>query len=258
VRRAYLDGRFGQIHYRIARPEVEAGRTPLLCFHMSPHSGRVYQNFIAAMGVSRVAVAPDTPGFGESDAPAVPPRIEDYAAAMGDVIDALGFREVDLIGYHTGSETSVALALARPSQVRRVVMISAPIFTDQELAEFRAHYAHDALTEDGSHLVRKWKSHLYWAGPGKTIAMVADEFPDAIRNPSISRRPAGEARAAGAGPEPRRRPARADAAGGGPHAAWPHPAPAGLGPWFPGRAHRRGLPHRRRLPRRTRLKLHSR
>ncbi len=186
VRRGYLDGRFGQIHYRIAQPAADAGRPPLLCFHMSPHSGRVYQNFIAAMGVGRVAVAPDTPGFGESDAPASPPGIEDYAAAMGDLIDALGFRQVDLIGYHTGSETAVALALARPSQVRRVVMISAPIFTDQELGEFRAHYAHDALTEDGSHLVRKWKSHLYWAGPGKTIAMVADEFPDAIRNPSIS------------------------------------------------------------------------
>jgi pimeloyl-ACP methyl ester carboxylesterase len=135
VRRAYLDGRFGQVHYRIAQPAADAGRLPLLCFHMSPHSGRVYQNFIAAMGVGRLAVAPDTPGFGESDAPASPPGIEDYAAAMGDLIDALGFRQVDLIGYHTGSETAVALALARPSQVRRVVMISAPIFTDQELGE---------------------------------------------------------------------------------------------------------------------------
>ena len=40
--------------------------------------------------------------------------------------------------------------------------------------KFRAHYAHDALTEDGSHLVRKWKSHLYWAGPGKTIAEIGE------------------------------------------------------------------------------------
>lgn len=89
VNRGYVDARFGQVHFRIARPIDDAGKVPLLCFHMSPHSSRVYAGFLAAMGVDRVAVAPDTPGFGESDAPAQPPSVEDYAAAMGDVIDAL-------------------------------------------------------------------------------------------------------------------------------------------------------------------------
>ena len=34
------------------------------------------------------------------------------------------------MGYHTGSETCTALALARPKQVRRLVLVSAPVFTD--------------------------------------------------------------------------------------------------------------------------------
>lgn len=186
VDRSYVNVRFGQMHLRIARPTGDAGKTPLLCFHMSPNSSRVYAGFLAAMGVDRPAIAPDTPGFGESDPPARPPTIEDYAAAMGDVIDALGLETVDLMGYHTGSETSVALALARQQQVRRLVLVSAPIFTQEELVEFHRLYDHDPITEDGSHLVKKWKAHVYWAGPGKTLDMVADDFHDALRNPAIS------------------------------------------------------------------------
>lgn len=186
VNRGYVDARFGQMHLRIARPAGDTGKVPLLCFHMSPHSSRAYAGFLAAMGVDRMAVAPDTPGFGESDAPAQPPSVEDYAAAMGDVIDVLGLETVDLMGYHTGSEISVALALARPRQVRRLVLVSAPIFTPAELIEFHRLYDHDPITVDGSHLLKKWQSHVRWAGPGKTLDMIADNFFDALRNPAIS------------------------------------------------------------------------
>lgn len=186
VRRDYADGCFGQIHYRIARPALESTKPPLLCFHMSPNSGRIYNTFIGAMGADRVAVAPDTPGFGDSEPPSSPPRIEDFAGAMGDLMDALKLRQVDVMGYHTGSETCVALALARPKQVRKLVLTSAPIFTAEELAEHRNRYAHEPLSEDGSHLVKKWKGHMFWRGPGKTREMLAVEFPDAIRNPMIS------------------------------------------------------------------------
>jgi pimeloyl-ACP methyl ester carboxylesterase len=189
VRRAYADGRFGQLHYRIAVPAggaAAAQHPPLLCFHMSPNSGRIFHKFIGAMGVDRVAVAPDTPGFGESDPPPAPPSIEDYAGAMGDLIDALGFGEVDVMGYHTGSETCTALALARPRQVRRLVLVSAPVFTDEELVKFRSDYGPVKLDPEGGHLVRKWKGQLFWAGPGKTMEMCAEEFPDSVRNPQIS------------------------------------------------------------------------
>lgn len=190
VRRAYAAGRFGQLHYRIARPEQDtgphAGKPPLVCLHLSPMSGRIYEVFASAMGADRMVIAPDTPGFGDSDPPPAAPTIDDYAAAMGELLDALGLRGVDVMGYHTGSETATALALARPDQVRKLVLISAPIFTADELAEFRAHYAHEVVREDGAHLVRKWKAHLRWAGPGWTPDHVALQFPDALRNPQIS------------------------------------------------------------------------
>jgi pimeloyl-ACP methyl ester carboxylesterase len=105
---------------------------------------------------------------------------------MGDLVDALGIAEFDVMGYHTGAETSIALALSRPRQVRHVVMVSAPIFTAEELVEFRAHYKPLELDPEGGHLVRKWKGQQRWAMPGKTLEMLAEDYVDCVRNPQIS------------------------------------------------------------------------
>ena len=186
VRKGYARGRFGLIHYRISQPAAAKGNSPLLCFHMSPNSGRIYETFLGHIGADRFAVAPDTPGFGDSDPPEEPPGIAEYAGAMGDLIDALGFKAVDVMGYHTGSETCVELALQRPDQVRRLVLVSAPIFTAEELEVSRTNFAHTPLTEDGSDIARKWRGHLYWAMKGWTLQHVAYQFPDPLRRPDIS------------------------------------------------------------------------
>ena len=185
VRRGYSRGRFGQLHYRIAKP-ANPSETPLLCLHSSPNSGRIYETFLGEMGTDRVAVAADTPGFGDSDPPPAVPDIEDYARAIGDLIDSMDFESVDLVGYHTGSMIATELALQRPEQVRRIVLIAAPIFTAAEVAEGHAHFAPVQLTRDGSHLAGLWAEHVRWAMPGWTLDHVATQFPDALRRPAIS------------------------------------------------------------------------
>ncbi|MFL2770832.1 MAG: alpha/beta fold hydrolase [Rhodospirillaceae bacterium] len=193
VRRTYVDGRFGQIHLRVATPAQDVSPTektpdklPLMCFHMSPNSGRIYEKFLGHMGTDRLAVAPDTPGFGDSDPPQTQPSISDYSSAMVDVMDALNLPKVDIMGYHTGSETCVELALRQPNRVRKLILTSVPIFSDEELQGFRDHYAHEPMSEDGSHLAEKWKGHLFWAGPGYTMDLVGKQFADALRRPDIS------------------------------------------------------------------------
>lgn len=181
VVRSYVDGRHGQMHVGIAQP-VQPSATPLMCIHMSPMSGRIFERLLAAMGNDRVAIAFDTPGFGMSDAPPAPPEIEDYARDLLAGLDALGLQgPVDLMGYHTGSMIAVALSRIAPARIRRVLMVSAPIFPEDERREFRAYYQHREPEADGGHILRRWKGFLYHhLRPGVTIADVNDAFREAL------------------------------------------------------------------------------
>ncbi|MBL8642568.1 MAG: hypothetical protein JNK21_01435, partial [Rhodospirillaceae bacterium] len=82
VTRHYVEGRFGQVHYRQAMPNTFADKPALLLFHMSPYAGVIYENLMAVLGHDRLVIAVDTPGFGNSDAPPAAPDIADYAEAM--------------------------------------------------------------------------------------------------------------------------------------------------------------------------------
>ena len=181
VARSYVDGRHGQMHVRIARPG-HASAAPLICIHMSPMSGRVFERLLAKMGKDRVAIAFDTPGFGMSDTPPTPPEIDDYARDLLAGLDALGIAgPVDLMGYHTGSMIAVALSRIASARVRRVLMVSAPIILEEERREFNAYYAHREPDADGGHILRRWKGFLYHhLRPGVSIAEVNDAFREAL------------------------------------------------------------------------------
>ena len=51
---------------------------------------------------------------------------------MGDLLDTLRLRQVDLLGYQSGSLAAAELAVARPDQVRRVILDSVPVFDAKE------------------------------------------------------------------------------------------------------------------------------
>ena len=156
VRRMYVEGPDGQIHLRVAMPPEPTGR-PLFCFHLSPVSGIVYENWIAEMGRDRLAVAPDTPGYGMSDPPREQPTIGDFARTMEAVMDKLEVGEADVMGYHTGSKTSVELARQQPERIKHLILVSAPVYTEEDLARQNADMGQpDELQEDGSHLLETW------------------------------------------------------------------------------------------------------
>jgi pimeloyl-ACP methyl ester carboxylesterase len=139
--KAYANARFGPLHYRRQDPPLGGERLPLLCLHPSPMSGLVFEDFLPVMGADRVCVAADTPGYGLSDPPPPGPSIGDYAEAMGDLIDELGFEQVDLFGYHTGCAIGLELALRRPNRIGRIVLNSALMFTPEEITAYRAMFA---------------------------------------------------------------------------------------------------------------------
>ena len=149
ARRGYFECRYGQLHVHHAMPPgggFEEG-TPILCLHDLPGSGRVFTRFLALAGEDRSMYAPDLPGFGESDAPGVRPAMSEYATALGDFLDSMRLRNVAVLGLRWGAVLATELALSRPAQVTRVMLVSVPLLTDAERQAARAQAATAAAAD---------------------------------------------------------------------------------------------------------------
>lgn len=181
VKRYYVDGPYGQMHVRCAN-RSGGELVPLLCIHMSPMTGRVFQRFLGDIGSDRTALAFDTPGYGQSDPPPSPPLIEDYAKALLAGLDALGIDgPFDVMGYHTGGKTATALGGLAPDRVRRLVIIGAAILSDAERREFSGYYGARPVDTEGSHILRRWQGFVYHnLRPGVSIEDVGEAFREAM------------------------------------------------------------------------------
>jgi pimeloyl-ACP methyl ester carboxylesterase len=175
IERQYVDSRFGQSHLYRAGPLEKSGHPPLMCFHMSPWAAVYYEPLLAEMGQDRLALAVDTPGFGNSDAPPSAPSIGDFAAAMGDVADGLGLKTFNVLGDHTGAKVALELARQRPDQVQRIIMLSLAVWTDEEIAHRSSEGPH-AVPENGDHLVSSWASMVEMSMPERSLDRLGEIF----------------------------------------------------------------------------------
>jgi pimeloyl-ACP methyl ester carboxylesterase len=129
TRRAYSDGRNGQLHLNTAYPSGGGfdERTALVCLHPEAATGVWFKGLLPELGRDRSVYAPDLPAHGHSD-PAIGTALslDDHVAAIGDLLDSMRLRHVDLLGHELGARIAADLAAARPEQVRRVVLIALP------------------------------------------------------------------------------------------------------------------------------------
>jgi pimeloyl-ACP methyl ester carboxylesterase len=175
VRRGYFECRYGQLHVHHAIPPgggFEEG-TPLLCLHGAGGTGRAFLRFLPHAGRDRSVYAPDLPGCGESDPPAPPPQLEDYAAALVDFLDSMRLRRLDVVGYRAGALLAAELTRLRSAQLRRLVMVSVPV------AEGAAHAPSTGLAEAAARY--PWRERLSGlAAPQTLLVRPKDEFWDAV------------------------------------------------------------------------------
>ena len=208
LRRAYFECRYGQLHVHTALPSGGGfdELTTLICLHASSGSGRAFLELSKLLGTSRSIYSPDTPGCGESDAPPGPLSIAGYAEALGDFLDSMRFRQVDLLGAHFGAAVAAELAITRPKQVRRVVMVGAPALDAAERRSYRdlsapagmsqgAAWARSAVIDwDADSRLPQLKQPLlvlrpkdnFWEAGGRVSRLVAGarviDLPDQDRN----------------------------------------------------------------------------
>ena len=185
--RGYVNGRFGQIHYHRAWPDAEGnGNTPLAFFHQNHKSAFEYDLLLREMGRDRESLAFDTPGYGNSDGPPSVPTMADFAGAMADALDGLGFGAdgkggVDVFGLHTGVLIATELALTRPDLVRRIVMSGIPYRSPEKRREILDSLPRDKkLTEDGAWIMDCWRVLVAERSKDVPLKRAARVFVEAI------------------------------------------------------------------------------
>jgi pimeloyl-ACP methyl ester carboxylesterase len=90
--------------------------------------GGAWQNWLlnipAFMGTHRV-IAPDLPGFGESEMPREEISIQGYARVLDGLLGELGVESAVLVGNSMGGFVAAELALSFATRVERLVLVSA-------------------------------------------------------------------------------------------------------------------------------------
>lgn len=148
-------GRWGarQVHYR------RAGSGPVvILFHQSPLSS---VDMIATMrrwADHFTCIAPDSPGFGLSDAMGVKhAEMRDFADAGLEFMDALGIERAAVYGFHTGAMISAAIAAAYPQRIVCAAGNGYVMMAEGEKLDIVEHYLPAFVPVwDGSHLTWLW------------------------------------------------------------------------------------------------------
>jgi len=183
VRRSYAESRYGQIHLWTAYPSGGGfdERVPVVCLHHAGGSGRLFAAMLREVGHDRSIYAPDLPGHGSSDAPGSKASVADLAGAIGDFVDSLRLRAVDLFGYQLGAQIAAELAIARPQHVRRVMLWGPPCYSPQERASLLQAASTPGTRDDGSDVVEEWQRMLQRRGASAPPAALAEELGDRLR-----------------------------------------------------------------------------
>jgi pimeloyl-ACP methyl ester carboxylesterase len=175
VTRHYSSTSRGQVHWL----EEGEGETVVL-LHNLPVSAALYSKMIPILAEKYHVVAPDLPGFGNSDP--LPPgfQISDIAEVLQEVFSEAGIRNAKMFGIHTGAVVVTELARNWPDLVESGVLAGFPYVTSEEL-DLRLKWIEDQLkglpgglpimqpAADGTHVHKRWAaafSRICW-GQGR-------------------------------------------------------------------------------------------
>jgi pimeloyl-ACP methyl ester carboxylesterase len=111
-----------RLHYVIG-----GAGTPVVLLHGWPATWYEWHAVMPALARRHTVIAPDLPGLGDSAAPACCYTKKAAAAAIHALARGLGYARIDLVGHDIGTMVAYAYAAAHPSEVRRLVLMDAPI-----------------------------------------------------------------------------------------------------------------------------------
>jgi pimeloyl-ACP methyl ester carboxylesterase len=153
IRKGYADTNAGQVHFR----RVDGKGPPVILLHRIPVTSASFEKMLIGMAGRRLAVAFDTPGFGESFQPAGSPSMTDYAGWILAAIERLGIDRFHLCGHHMGAALAAEIALLAPERTLSLVLNGVIYATPHERATIRCEIGCALpVDEDGRYVAKTW------------------------------------------------------------------------------------------------------
>ncbi|XUU61231.1 alpha/beta fold hydrolase [Erythrobacter sp. HA6-11] len=155
VRKA--DGVSRKVHYR------RCGNGPaLLMIHQSPRSSKEYEALMLQWGEHFTCIAPDTPGFGQSEA--LPEQngnlldINVFADALAEFVAELGFDAPPLAyGFHSGAVILMTAIKRHPQLFSAMALGGYAVWNEEEMRIFGDRYLPPFQpSEYGEHMTWLW------------------------------------------------------------------------------------------------------
>jgi hypothetical protein len=151
-----IPGTGRRVHYR------RCGTGPaLLMVHQSPRSSAEYEPLMRKWAEHFTCIAPDTPGFGQSDPLPGAPEIAEFADALCETMDALGMGPCAAYGFHSGGIILVTALKRQPQRFRALAVGGYAIWNAEEMRIFGERYLPEFEPSSyGEHLAWLWNRML--------------------------------------------------------------------------------------------------
>lgn len=114
-----------RMHYR---ESGDPSGSPIVLMHGQPTWSFLYRNIMPQLPAEARVIAPDSIGYGYSDAPEIAYTWEEHIEYMDELFATLGLRDVTLVVHDMGSFVGLAYAARHPENVRGIVMMESILF----------------------------------------------------------------------------------------------------------------------------------
>lgn len=111
-----------RLRVSVRRATGAAGRTPLLLMNGIGASLELLQPFVDQLPPELEVIRFDVPGIGGSPMPVLPYHMSTFAPLVGSMVEQLGYREVDVMGFSWGGGLAQQFAAVRRKQCRKLVL----------------------------------------------------------------------------------------------------------------------------------------
>jgi pimeloyl-ACP methyl ester carboxylesterase len=151
--------------------EVSGKGEPLLLLHGGLGSTGMFAPILPALTDHRQVIAIDLHGHGRTELGSRKISLIDIGNDVATVLDALGYKQVDVLGYSFGGGVGFRLAVQHPQKVRRIAIVSAGFSDKGFFDDIRAQQ--NGLTADAFPMMKETPMYQSYAA----VAPKPDDFP---------------------------------------------------------------------------------